>query len=441
MRLLPALVAVVLGPLSALAQGTAPSFPSRVARPNLVLVVLDDVGFEDLAAVPTPTLDLYTPLARRYDRYYSSPVCSPTRYMLQTGLWAHNDFVGSALHASSTKEPGLVPRRICIAEVLQSRGYQTALFGKWHVNSAMGIAVEESPRIAGFENFRAGIVSNIVAPDSHYSWHRYDDGARSIEHTYSTRAITDAVLEWFADDRDLTRPFFVQICFNAPHEPFDDAGPSGMLPPNYVTVQTNRGRYESALVALDAALAEIASVLDLSNTYVVMLADNGTPHQVPPPNALEKGYKLTVFEGGVHVPMFVWGVDTIPGDDHTLISPVDVPRTFLELVGCQPKRGFDDGISFAATRLGLPGARTFAWCNRFEPSTGPPTPLTGERWAVVRDDGLKLWMQDGGMRLFDLSIDPHESIDLGTANPANLLDVTALLAIRDSILTPATWPY
>ncbi|MEZ5977471.1 MAG: sulfatase-like hydrolase/transferase [Planctomycetota bacterium] len=437
---LSALLLGLLGP-NALAQGGASPHPSPVPQPNVVLIVMDDVGFEDLAAAPTPTLDLYAPFARRYSRFYVSPVCSPTRYMLQTGLWGHRDFVGTALPSTSSDERGLVPSRLTLAEALQAEGYQTALFGKWHVNTSMNMKTDEAARIAGFQTWRAGLVGNIGATGSHYAWPRVDDGTRSVESVYSTRAITDAVLDWFANGVDPTQPFFAEICYPAPHAPFEDAAPSGMLPPTYQTVQTDRGRYESALVALDAAFAELAGALDLSNTYVILLADNGTPESVPPANALEKGYKLTVFEGGVHVPMFVWGVDTLPGDDASLVSPVDVPNTVLELTSVEPPRGFDDGTSFAATRFGLAGSRTFAWCHRFSPCNGLPGPLTVERWAVVRDDGLKLWMQDGNLRLFDLVVDPHENVDLGATSAAYFADVTDLLSIRDAILTPTSWPY
>src|SRR5690606_24242570 len=117
-------------------------------------------------------------------------------YMLQSGIWGHHDFVGSALKFFMTDEPGLVPTRLTLAEALQSHGYQTALFGKWHVNTAMNTMVDESPRVAGFQTWRAGIAGNINSPASHYAWPRIDDGTRSMESTYSTRAITDSVLDW-----------------------------------------------------------------------------------------------------------------------------------------------------------------------------------------------------------------------------------------------------
>src|SRR5690606_7925290 len=113
--------ACMLGAFAALhLAGTAqaqvpPTYPSPVSKPNVVLIVLDDLGFEDLASVPTPTLDLFGPFGRRYERCYVAPDSSPTRTMLQTGLHGHRDFVGSSLDASSNDEIGLAPARTTLA--------------------------------------------------------------------------------------------------------------------------------------------------------------------------------------------------------------------------------------------------------------------------------------------------------------------------------------
>ncbi|QDU86368.1 Choline-sulfatase [Planctomycetes bacterium Pla163] len=430
------LASVVLSTL-ARAQSTDP------ARPNFLVIVWDDVGHEDLVHVPTRTLDLFGPLARRYERFYATPTCSPSRFLLQAGRYPHHDFVGGAMEPLATFEGGLRPNRIALAEVLHSNGYRTAYFGKWHVNGSKFMDVRESARLAGYSTWRAGILGNVVADGvDHYDWVRYDDGKRSNETTYTTRAITDAVTNFLSADLVGGEPFYAQVSYAAPHEPFD-APPASMLPPGYLVLPGNRGGFEASLVALDTALGELVGLLGplMANTYVVLMSDNGTPHNAPLQGGAYKGYKLTQYEGGIRVPMLVWGVGTQPGVDVELISAVDWPATVLELANVHASHGFEDSISFAPTLAGGSSPREYVWSHRFTPNNGVQPVLSLHRWAVVRDDGMKLWFQDGVEQLFDLSVDPFETTNLGVTNPAYFADVLDLEAFKDSVLTPTTWPY
>jgi arylsulfatase A-like enzyme len=436
-RLAAVLLASVVLSTTARAQSTDP------ARPNFLVIVWDDVGYEDLAVVPTRTLDLFGPLGRRYERFYATPTCSPSRFQLQAGRHPHHDFIGGALGPLEVFERGLDPGRIALAEVLHAQGYQTAYFGKWHLNGGKLMAVGESARLAGYSTWRAGMLGNVVADGvDHNNWFRYDDGKRSNETKCTTRAITDAVLDFLTADLVDEQPFYAQVGYAAPHEPFD-APPAAMLPPGYLLLPGNRGGFEASLAALDTALGELVGLLGplMANTYVVLMADNGTPHNAPLAGGAYRGYKLTQYEGGIRVPMMIWGVGTQPGVDVELISAVDWPATVLELANVHAPYGFEDSISFAPTLTGGSSPREHVWSHRFTPNNGVQPVLSLHRWAVVSDDGMKLWFHDGVEQLFDLSVDPFETTNLGVTNPAYFADVLDLEAFKDSVLTPETWPY
>lgn len=415
--------------------------------PNFLFIILDDVSMEDLETLQLAQLGTYAPFGRQYTRAYGCPICSPSRYSTQFGRYPHREFIGGALTVANGNDKGAPTTNLSLAETLETCGYSTALFGKWHVNGSALMLANESSRISGgFQTHRAGIVTNIdIVAGGHTSWDRIDDGKRTIETTYTTRAITDEFLVWWGATQGAK---FATVAFQAPHEPFD-APPASMLPPGYVVGGTARKKYEAAIVAIDGVLEEIVQVLDLSNTYVFFMADNGTPHQVPPPNPDSPGYKLTMYEGGINVPFIVWGVDTIPGIDSSLIQLMDLPATVLDLAGIIPVTGFEDSISFAPTRQGMPGTRQFAFLTRFTPNNGVAASLTLDYFALVRADGLKLWSQDGVEKLFNLAVDPGETTNQ-LLNPTYAADLAALrlIVFGDPLAQPPTfgeygplWPY
>lgn len=410
--------------------------PSPVDHPNVLVVMLDDVGWDDLATVPVRNLEAFGSLGRIYPRFYSAPVCSPSRYMALFGRLAHRELIGTAINVENPLAAGAPVDNLSLAEALKSEGYTTGLFGKWHLSGPADGPVEQAPMVQGFDTWRAGIASNVGLTRSHYDWDRNDDGVVTNETTYSTRAITEAFIDWWPNQDG---PRFAVIGLNAPHEPFESAEPSGLLPPSYTVVDSPRGLYESAIVAIDTAFGQMASVIDLSNTYVLLVSDNGTPPTALLPGPVHQGYKGSVNEGGVRVPCVLWGVDTQPGFDYSLTHIVDLPRTVLDLVGVTPASDFDDSISFAGTRLGQAGEREFVYSHLFYPNGAQPN-LFGEAWTVVGADGLKLIYQFKTFRLFDVGIDPFETNDLSTSGLLYFADAIKLANYRIKKLFP-DWPY
>jgi arylsulfatase A-like enzyme len=409
---------------------------AQQTQPSFLIVVLDDVGWEDVSTLPLPNLQTYAPLARVYTNAFGCPVCSPSRVGMLSGTYPHRAFVGTALNAASTVEKGMPVAWKTVPEVLAANGYSTALFGKCHVSSSGELNTAEMARVHGFETWRAGVVSNIIAPQSHYNWTRVDDGKTTTSTTYSTTAVFNETCAWWAATPG---PKFAVCAPMAPHEPFE-APPANTLPPGYVIGTSNRAKYEAALIGLDWHLSSLLTTLDLSTTHVIVVSDNGTAHQVPPPMGQSPGYKLTQYQGGVNVPLLWWGPGVLPGADSSLLHTMDLAGTVLELCSITPAAGFEDTLSFVDTLTGGPGRRQHAYLARFDPNTGTAAALTIDNWSVVREDGWKLVRQGSVYRLFNLSNDPWEQGGFGPNGPG-LAGVTAdLLNYRAQVLGP-NWPY
>jgi arylsulfatase A-like enzyme len=402
-------------------------------RPDVLFIVIDDLGWEEFQFLPLTNLHAAANEGRAYQRFYTSTVCSPSRYQMLYGRYPHDAFIGKALVTTSSNEKGAPTHHLSLPERLVADGYRTALFGKWHVTAAGDGTLADAARVHGFENWLAGAPGNIEEPSSHYDWRSYNDGVMKVETTYTSLAIESAFHAWWTTTQG---PRFAVCSFLAPHEPFQFAPPE--LTVGFPLKNTPRGRYESAVVALDTILGWMRTYVDFSNTYVFLFPDNGTPHQVPPPTHLNTGYKTTVYEGGVRVPLFVWGPGVFPGTDQSLVQICDLPRTVLDLAGLQATHGFDASISFARTIYGGPNARMHAFTQRFVPHGGAASTLTLHNWALVRKDGWKLMRTGTVLRLYDLFQDPYEKTPIPLVSQPAL--VQQMMSTVADTLGP-NWPY
>lgn len=423
-----------------LAVGSAPQAASLPQPPNVLFLVVDDASWEEFTGLALGTVQIGVSGARTYDHFYSSPSCPPTRYQFHFGRYPHDELIGKQI--SPVSGTGAPTGNTSLAEVLTTRGYATGMFGKWHLNGEkLPLFVGEAPRLHGYSTWHAGSVGNVTSTGgSHYNWERWDDGAKVLENTYSTHAIGNAVTDWW---RETEGPKFAVCAFLAPHAPFEMA-PLDLLAGQSFPA-TDRGRYESALVAIDSKIRQMVQALDLSNTYVFLFADNGTPPQVPPPSGLEKGYKLSEWEGGINVPLLVWGPGVVAGKESGLVQAVDLPATVLELAGIQAPHGaLEDSISFAQTLAASgPSVRPWVWSQLFSPNGGSTTgSLLIDEWAILRSDGWKLVQHHVPApygpkvkELYNVFTDPHETTSVVDATIQN-----QLLLLRQEALGP-DWPY
>jgi arylsulfatase len=219
--------------------GTAPSAENAQdiqSRPNILLVVADDLGYSDIGAfgseILTPNLDELAARGMLLTNFYSGPTCSVTRSMLMTGMDSHIAGLGNMAETVADNQMGqpgyeghLSARVDTVAEILKSAGYHTYMAGKWH----LGMHPDRSPRRRGFEQSFAMLYgagshfSDMAGGDAHRHPVLYRDNGLLIDELsddfYSTTFYTDRIIEQIDSNVDDGRPFFAYLAYTAPHWP------------------------------------------------------------------------------------------------------------------------------------------------------------------------------------------------------------------------------
>ncbi|MDA4895730.1 sulfatase-like hydrolase/transferase [Streptomyces sp. MS2A] len=405
------------------------------AQPNVIVIYADDLGWGDLGCygspdVRTPALDrLAAEGVRMTDWYANSPVCSPSRASLLTGLYPAHAGVESIL-AGTRRTPGLPPQRT-LAEALRERGYATGIFGKWH----LGAAAEYGPTHYGFDEhfgFRAGCVdyySHIYYWGQHNPIH--DLWENEDEVWANGRYLTTEIGRRAADfvDRHADRPFFCFVPFNAPHYPMH--APQEYVE-RYAHLPEDRRIMAAMITAMDDAIQVILDRVEAhgleERTIVFFSSDNGPSRESR--NWLDgeevsyhggstgglRGSKGSVFEGGIRVPAIVrWCGSLAPRVDDEPGAMMDLLPTVLHAVDGEEHVGDDlDGRSV------LP-----RWRGERTEEVRPLCWTYDGQWAVREGDYKLVSSAREGMdgppavetALFDLAADPGERRDLASSRP------------------------
>jgi arylsulfatase A-like enzyme len=396
----------------------APGATLASAPPNIVLILLDDVGYGDLGAyggtfVATPNLDAFSAEGVRFTRYYSmAPVCSPARAAILTGLYPLR--LGIRNGMAQAPERGIPAGVETLAELLQASGYATGHFGKWHLGDHRP---EDLPGAHGFDH------SVRLAGGRHYWSPRmsFDGGPPVLRSGHLTDLITDDALSFIEEHRD--GRFFANVWYKAAHGPHE--------PPEEWALQypdDPAGRYAALLSHADEQIGRLlAGIRSLgldSRTLVIVASDNGGAVTSLPTNGALRGYKRDVFEGGIRVPLIVRWTGTTPAGavNDSLFLGIDVLPTLAEIAAAPRPRDLPGRSQLPAllgreepTRSGTWFWETSESLQRIEP---PSAELS--RYAVLRG-GWKLVRQlERGTEtpmLFDLASDPLEQIDLAALHP------------------------
>ncbi len=233
------------------ADGEAPTEPRR---PNILLIVADDLGYSDLGAfgseIPTPNLDALARSGMLLTDFYAGMTCSPTRAMLMSGTDHH--VAGMGVQGRPSREdqrgqPGyegyLNFRVASLAELMTDAGYNTYMTGKWH----LGEELEHGPRARGFR--RSFVSLDGAAHLGGWDWRgpqpaRYRDGEEIVEvgdDFYTTRFYTQRMIEYIEQDRAEGKPFFAYLAYTAPHWPLQAPDES---------IARFKGRYDAGYEAL-----------------------------------------------------------------------------------------------------------------------------------------------------------------------------------------------
>ena len=399
--------------------------PVADARPNIVLILADDLGYGSLGAygekeIPTPNIDSIAKNgAKMTNGYVSCPICAPTRAGLMTGRYQqrfgfeHNP--GPARQANDNF--GLPIDQTTIAEVLKKNGYRTGMFGKWH----LGYKPELQPTARGFDDFY-GFLSGAR---SYFPGRRTDPILRGTKQVpdpeYLTEALAQEAVAFMGQKSD--QPFFVYLPFNAVHAPME--APAKYTDP-FPELTGTRKTYAGMQAGLDAAVGKVLDAIKKKgvekNTVVFFLSDNGGPtQQTTSSNKPLRGVKGQVYEGGIRVPFMVqWQGKVKPG---TVVQDpcfsLDIFPTVLEIAGIskEEQKEKQDGRSLMPALQGSQSAkshRAIFW-------------RMGAQYAV-RSGDWKMVSSRGRVELFNLKSDMAETSDLSASEPEKLKELQALYA-------------
>ena len=381
-------------------------------RPNIILLMTDDqgwgqTGYYNHPVLETPNLDAMAKNGLRLDRFYAgAPVCSPTRATVLTGRGHYRSGVPTHGHALRLQER-------TISQALKSEGYATGHFGKWHLNALRGPGVPifkddpHGPAAFGFDRWVS--VTNFFEVDPLMS----DQGDFKEFKGSSSEVIVKEALEFIRTSTEAGKPFFAVIWDGSPHSPWEasdaDAAPFDDLDPK------SRAHY-GELVAFDRSvgmLRENLREMDIAeNTIIWYCSDNGgLPNKEPTTTGGLKGFKGSVWEGGLRVPAIIeWPIEIEPRISAYPSSTLDYFPYLASFIVIPPTVMLDpvDGISIKNILYEEAPEREVSIPFRFRDQGA----LIENSYKLVATS-----IEDQAFELYDLEKDPAESTDISVSHP------------------------
>ncbi len=424
--------------------------PPGRPRPNIVLIVADDLGSGDLSCygcpdIRTPNIDSLARSGLRFTQCYANaPECTPTRAALLTGRYQQR--VGGlecaigvgdvgrydeAIWLAQRGELGLPATELTLPRLLKRSGYATACFGKWH----LGYRPKFRPSRHGFDTW-----FGILGGNADYFTYR-EEGGRYVLYEndrparrkgYLTDLIAEEALAWLK--QKARRPFFLYLAFTAPHTPIQDPDEFDPVTGTAPRRQGHRPTYARMVERMDARVGDVLAELDRrglhEDTIVIFISDNGADSNGS--NGRLRGGKGSLWEGGIRIPCLLrWPRVLAAGRDIDQVAiTMDLAPTLLAAARVpMPGRHRFDGVNLLPVLEGrqAPFARTLFW--RYK---------RGEaRRKAVRRGTMKLVVDDGRTELHDLARDETEQHDLAGAEKDVVAEMSRLLtAWEQSVEAP-----
>jgi len=413
--------------------GQAGASSRTAGRPNIILIMADDLGYGDVGCygstrIKTPNIDALAQGGMKFTDYHSNcPVCSPTRAALLTGRYQQRSGIEGVVYAKGpARQTGLALEETTFAEVLKNHGYATALFGKWH----LGYNVEFNPARQGFDEFR-GYVSGNVDFHSHIDGAGFDDWWKNLEKIPEEGYVTDLITKHGVDfiERHKDEPFCLYMPHESPHSPYQGRNDPPVRLPGGKKSKGLKGQeiaraYREMVEVMDEGIGRIVDTVKRlgleRQTFIFFCSDNGATKNGS--NGALAGYKGSLWEGGHRVPAVACWPGRIKAGtttDHTVLG-MDLFATMVSIAGAKLPTGLKlDGVDLfgmLTENKKLP-ERTLYWRYRKE--------------KAVREGPWKLLVRDGKSMLFDLDEDLGEKNDLARTERRVLKRLEEELAVWD----------
>jgi arylsulfatase A len=432
---------------------------SALARPNVVVLLADDLGFKDIGCyggpVKTPTLDSLAAGGARFTDFYAGcAVCSPSRASLLTGRQHIRTGVYSWISDGSQRSH-LLEREVTLPEVLKQAGYATAHFGKWHLGLPTNNRDKPTPDRHGFDDWFA--TWNNAEP-SHRNPRNFIRNGKPVGplEGYSCQVVVDEAIAWLDRRADAKRPFHLNVWFHEPHAPI--AAPDDIVSA-YGKLDDAAAIYSGTIDNTDRAIARLLDkvwqVAPREETLVLYASDNGSYRKDRTGNL--SGAKGQNWEGGLRVPgIFYWPGTIKPGlVTQEPAGVVDILPTVCGLLKLELPKGVHlDGSDLASVLTGKPEL-----FKRHQPlfwhlqKSRPIVAIRDGDYSLIADPDFELstdntfreeWIPliKGGtytnFRLYNLRNDPGQSTNLAGDNPELFARMkTKLLELNASIMSDA----
>ena len=407
--------------------------------PNVILIITDDQGYGDLnfngnPNIITPALDNFAAESVRFNNFYVSPVCAPTRSSLMTGRYSlrtgvRDTYNGGAIMASS---------EVTLAEMLKQANFTTGIFGKWH----LGDNYPSRPSDQGFDESlihlaggmgQVGDFTNYFKKDTSYFdpilWHNNE---QKPYQGYCSDIFTENAIEFI--EKNKNNPFFCYLSFNAPHNPlqvpdeyyqiYKNIDPTEGIDPNLIPhekineqTKENTRKVYAMVTNIDDNLKKLfAKVEELGikeNTIVIFMTDNGPQHARYV--AGMKGRKTSVYNGGIRVPFYFRYPNEFSGDKEVdqMTAHIDLLPTLSKLCGTRiPEDRKIDGRNFIPSIEGKiqPERSFFSYWTRKYPELFNNIALQRGQFKLVGKTDYDSEIEN--FQLYDTNKDPFEKNNL-----------------------------
>ena len=423
-----------------------PAAVSRVEKPNIVILLADDLGWGDVGyhggRIETPHIDRLAREGVRLENFHVCPLCSPTRAGLMTGRWPIRYGMGEAV-ITPWRRYGLPTTERTLGDLLATAGYKRrAAVGKWHLGHYQK---KYLPLNRGFTHFYGhynGAFDYFTHKrEGELDWHRNFETCR--DEGYSTDLIGREAAR-FITESPTNKPFFIYVAFNAPHLPLQAKETDIAKYSNRIENEDQRV-YAAMVDSMDRATGKILDAIDkkqiTQSTVVLFLSDNGAITRCGDNGPWRSG-KGAVYEGGIRVPAVArWPAGGVSGGGKSdaMMGYIDIYPTIKRIVGvATPDPNPLDGRDMLDVLRGKATAPNRDWFSYIAQGTPDRTAICDGTWKLVVLGGsvLELMPEEvdrkgnvdsrSTLELFRLDRDPGEETNLATEHP----DVAARLLRR-----------
>ena len=401
-------------------------------RPDVLLIVADDLGYGDLGCygsqeVASPAIDNLAANGMRWSNFYANCcVCSPTRASILSGKYPDTVGVPGVIRSHPANSWGKLAKVKLLPDLLASRGYQTSCIGKWH----LGLSPQDHPLARGFDHFY-GFLGDMM--DDYYTHLRHENNYMHLGRTeinpagHATRLFADAAIKSIQQMAADEAPFFMYLAFNAPHTPIQPP-PQALkaVKKRLPDVSPTRAKLIALIEDMDLAIGRVMEAVRQTKreTFVVFVSDNGGQLSVGADNGGLRSGKQSNYEGGLRIPaIFHWPGHIKAGTECSAIgATMDLLPTIASLTETQSPEDID-GISlmpWLSDATTGQASREIYFVRREGGKNYCGLTIEALRkgeWKLVHN------LPTQPFELYNLSEDPLEENNLAASNPAKLREM------------------